>query len=690
MPGPHPQGADLLGFLEQALRIADQPEPAPILDPEGNKYHAHWQRGVPLYHKTSVTVHAHPDLGVDGRLRAYECLGRRWQLNVLLTHVPFGEEAKNFLDTLRLAYRRLSLLAPTIIIGHLNAAPTDDDRTGPPTATDIAVWDAMHQLCLTDLTPGLTGTPSHYPHQAGTHPSRIDTCWGTQPRCASTKQPTGTSRPQARATDPSTSTSSSPTYPHLRPPYQTTRSHPHCSSRPRTTTVPGTGITGPYTPSCAAQMRQHSPPPCAGRHKHAAWSVTPATREHHLTSPSNNSSITSGPPKTKLRTLLRPSTPEARDRDPHLRAHLTTRRPQLQEWHAHRIAAVAQERERYGRNDTPYKSLRYVSRILEDTGRRTIHAVRTPEGGLTNDPDAVLQAVLNSFQAQHEDALPELDPHTRSTIREHVPRVFNREQRRAIEHDPFSISELQRAIDRLKRGVVPGVDGLPTGAYERLTLPVKRRLAARLWDIVTGATPVPPEWANLVHPLYKKGDWAQPGNWRPIVCAITEVKLVWTLILGRIAPAVFAHVPASMWGAMAGRSPHETIFLQDTAVDMNPYEMIVASLDVQGAFLHAPHRLLTEVWDAMGLPFLSFMTGYIQTRLYAVITAAGLNPLDRHRQRGPPWRGRGPLPLPPRHPTTGIRASTGIPGVRPIPATVPPHQLRRQQPPNYGHPPPRP
>ena len=73
----------------------------------------------------------------------------------------------------------------------------------------------------------------------------------------------------------------------------------------------------------------------------------------------------------------------------------------------------------------------------------------TPEGGLTNDPDAVLQAALASFQAQHRDNLPELDPHTRSTIREHVPRVFNREQRRAIEHNPFRILELQRALDRL-------------------------------------------------------------------------------------------------------------------------------------------------------------------------------------------------------------------------------------------------
>ena len=93
----------------------------------------------------------------------------------------------------------------------------------------------------------------------------------------------------------------------------------------------------------------------------------------------------------------------------------------------------------------------------------------------------------------------------------------------------------------------------------------------------------------------------------------TEVKLVWTLILGLIAPAVFPHVRVSMWGAMAGRSPHEDIFLQNILMDMNPYRMIVASLDVQGAFPHATHLLLMEVWDAMGLPFLPFMILFLCT-----------------------------------------------------------------------------
>ena len=128
--------------------------------------------------------------------------------------------------------------------------------------------------------------------------------------------------------------------------------------------------------------------------------------------------------KEELATLQHTSTPEAEERDAHLRAFLTTRRHQLQQWHAHRMAAAAQERERYGRSDTPYKSLLYVSRILEDTEPRIIHAVRNSDGGLINDPNTVLQAVLDSFQAQHGEALRALDSHI---IRENVPKVFNHE-----------------------------------------------------------------------------------------------------------------------------------------------------------------------------------------------------------------------------------------------------------------------
>ena len=157
--------------------------------------------------------------------------------------------------------------------------------------------------------------------------------------------------------------------------------------------------------------------------------------------------------------------------------------------------------------------------------------------------------------------------------------------------------------------LLPGVEGL--------TLPVKRRLAARLWHHTHPprlGEPSPPHLQERRLGVARKLAAHSMRHHRSQVG------------MGASSWPVFAHVPTSMWGAMAGTSPYKAIFLQDTALDMNLYEMIVAPLDVQGAFPHAQHLLSTEVWVGMGLPFLPFTAGYIQTRLYAVITAAGLTP----------------------------------------------------------------
>ena len=191
---------------------------------------------------------------------------------------------------------------------------------------------------------------------------------------------------------------------------------------------------------------------------------------------------------------------------------------------------------------------------------------------------------------------------------------------------PFTIRELDEVLYKLQPGNTPGVDGLPAELYRRLPLNLKRHLAARLWDIAIRKTDVPPDWGNLVHPLYKKGDRANPDNWRPIVCATTEAKLICMLILKRVAPAVYRAVPPTMWGAIPGRSPLEAIFMQDAVLDMDPISLIITSLDVKGAFPNTPHRLLRAVWEHMGLPFQGFLQAYLATCMYAVKTDAGTTP----------------------------------------------------------------
>ena len=71
------------------------------------------------------------------------------------------------------------------------------------------------------------------------------------------------------------------------------------------------------------------------------------------------------------------------------------------------------------------------------------------------------------------------------------------------------------------------------------------------------------------------------------MCAVTEVNIVWTILLRRIRSHLDMQIPASLWGAIPGWSPHEAIFLQDTFADMDAVDLIMASLDVKGDF-HTP------------------------------------------------------------------------------------------------------
>ena len=103
-------------------------------------------------------------------------------------------------------------------------------------------------------------------------------------------------------------------------------------------------------------------------------------------------------------------------------------------------------------------------------------------------------------------------------------------------------------------------------------------------------------------------------------------KIVWTILLSHIRPHLGPHIPASLWGAIPGRSSHEAIFLQDTITDMDPVDLIIASLDVKGAFPNTPWPLLEAVWIRMGLPFYNFASEYIRTRKYTVRRGAGLSP----------------------------------------------------------------
>ena len=281
---------------------------------------------------------------------------------------------------------------------------------------------------------------------------------------------------------------------------------------------------------------------------------------------------------------------------------------------------------------TPYKSLKHVDKVLGETGQRGIKAVRLQDCTVTNDPKVVLEEVLNSFLRQHNTEDGELSAYTEELI-SHLPKLYNWTQRRDMHRTPFTIRELHEVLYKLQPGTTPGVDGLPAELYRRLPLNLKRHLAARLWDIAIGKMDVSPDWANLVHSLYRKGDWVIPDNWRTI----------WMLILKRVAPAVYRAVPPTMWGAIPGRSPLEATFMQDAFLDMDPISHIITFLDVKGALPNTPHGLLQAVWEHMGLPFEGFLQAYLATRMYAIKSDVGNTPWVHSASGVPQGGAEGPF-----------------------------------------------
>ena len=59
---------------------------------------------------------------------------------------------------------------------------------------------------------------------------------------------------------------------------------------------------------------------------------------------------------------------------------------------------------------------------------------------------------------------------------------------------------------------------------------------------------------------------------------------------------------------------------------MDPVDLIIASLDVKGAFPNTPWLFLEAAWKRMGLAFYNFACCYIRTHKYTVRTGAGLTP----------------------------------------------------------------
>ena len=210
----------------------------------------------------------------------------------------------------------------------------------------------------------------------------------------------------------------------------------------------------------------------------------------------------------------------------------------MEEEHERIYQKVVAEHERYMERAVLYKLLRYIRELAEARKPGGIRAVRLQCGRVTGNKKEVLEEVTQSFRRQHNQWQQELSGITRRMVRA-LPRVFTAEQSEDIHRSRVTLGEIEEAVKALKGKKSPRLDQLVAEAYQHLEAPELDGLAGRVTEVLRTGEPRR-EWGGKVRPLYKKGDHLRPGNWRPICCAVTEAKLVWMVIFGRIQRRLYA------------------------------------------------------------------------------------------------------------------------------------------------------
>ncbi|KAG1664908.1 hypothetical protein FOA52_006254 [Chlamydomonas sp. UWO 241] len=276
----------------------------------------------------------------------------------------------------------------------------------------------------------------------------------------------------------------------------------------------------------------------------------------------------------------------------------------------HSTALLAEQRARYmwlrdGERPSPL-----LSKLMRPPkASRQVGALRARGGGLTTDGHAMASTMARFF-AGISTALPPDPPALNAVLAAVRSQASIQPGLAAAAGAPSaSVAEVRRSLRQSRPGAAPGPDGIPIGLWRRggAALP---RLLARVYSAVGHTGGVPRGFlAGDVAPIFKKGDPAEPTNYRPITLLSTDYRMMTKTLAARLAPVLATVV-----------GPHQTAFLPGRLITDNVLFMHLLP------HLLASNRAAGDGDTAVVAAFLDFSKAYDTVSrpfLYAVMKAMG-------------------------------------------------------------------
>ena len=174
----------------------------------------------------------------------------------------------------------------------------------------------------------------------------------------------------------------------------------------------------------------------------------------------------------------------------------------------------------------------------------------------------------------------------------------------APDEGPFTLEELNTAIDNLKRNKAGGPDNLITELFKVLNRTNRERLLD-LYNEIYETTSIPDHFneAEFVQ-IYKPGK--NPENYssyRPIALLNTSYKILAKMIQERLRTSLHARIVDYQYGYSQHRSTAEPIFIARRVQDLAERQgkpLYILALDYSKAFDSIPHPKLLESLQRLG------------------------------------------------------------------------------------------
>ncbi|KAL7525760.1 hypothetical protein ACHAXR_003162, partial [Thalassiosira sp. AJA248-18] len=238
---------------------------------------------------------------------------------------------------------------------------------------------------------------------------------------------------------------------------------------------------------------------------------------------------------------------------------------------------------------------------------------------LTGGESAHHRKTKNMAMKRSNGNLATNDDENMEVMQPHFQKVFNNhrpvdlsalnliEQRTTMWslNDPISWTEFDQAVNKLKNGKAPGLNGVPPEAFKAMNQECRMHIFGYIQDFWEGEADYESWHRSQCVPVPKSGDLSNPNKWRGVMLMDVCSKILSIIMNERAFKILDVHGTKFQFGGTPKLGCRDGLFTLKTMLNMRKNHNLpthVAFVDLVKAYDTANHDLLLKILAKYGAP----------------------------------------------------------------------------------------